>query len=66
MAAVLAEPLRESAQRALVSAYLAEGNCWEALRQYEAYKRLLHRELRLAPSALMLALIASLRAETHE
>ncbi len=51
LAAVEGEPLRESAQRALIRAHFAEGNPGEALRQYRSFKRLLHEELGLAPSA---------------
>jgi DNA-binding SARP family transcriptional activator len=49
-ASVRAEPLRESAHRAVVSAHLAEGNLGEALRHYEAFRRLLDEELGVAPS----------------
>ncbi|SNX55711.1 DNA-binding SARP family transcriptional activator [Streptomyces sp. TLI_55] len=49
-AAVRAEPLRESAHRALVSAHLAEGNVGEAVRHYEAFCRLLDEELGVGPS----------------
>ncbi len=51
LAAVSAEPLRESANAVLIKAYLAEGNTGEALRQYERYRDLLRRELDLAPTA---------------
>jgi DNA-binding SARP family transcriptional activator len=50
MSAIRIEPLRESATRALVSVHLSEGNAVEALRSYEAYKRLVHRELGVLPS----------------
>ncbi len=50
LAAVEAEPLRESAHRALIEAHLAEGNRSEAIRQYKAFKKRLHIELRLEPS----------------
>jgi DNA-binding SARP family transcriptional activator len=50
LAAVAGEPLRETAQIGLISAYLAEGNRCEALRQYERYRALLRRELGLEPS----------------
>jgi DNA-binding SARP family transcriptional activator len=60
LAAVAGEPLRESAHRAVIKAYLAEGNQGEALRQYELYRRLAHAELRVAPSAAMRALFAEL------
>ncbi|MFI9565883.1 AfsR/SARP family transcriptional regulator [Streptomyces rishiriensis] len=47
---VRAEPLRESAHRAVVSAHLAEGNLSEAIRHYCAFRRLLHEELGVEPS----------------
>jgi DNA-binding SARP family transcriptional activator len=50
MLATSAEPLRESAQRALIKAHLAEGNLSEARRSYRAYHDLLRRELGVAPS----------------
>jgi DNA-binding SARP family transcriptional activator len=50
LAAIAAEPLRESAHRALISVHLAEGNVWEARRQYETYRCLLWRDLGLEPS----------------
>ncbi|MET7443204.1 bacterial transcriptional activator domain-containing protein, partial [Streptomyces sp. NPDC005568] len=49
-ASVRAEPLRESAHRAVVSAHLAEGNVGEAVRHYEEFRRLLEEELGVAPS----------------
>jgi DNA-binding SARP family transcriptional activator len=51
LAAVAVEPLRESAQRTLIEAHLAEGNCVEARRCYEAYQALAYRELGVEPSA---------------
>lgn len=63
LAAVEAEPLRESAQRALVRAELAEGNRAEATRHYERYRRLLWDELGLRPSEQMEDLVRSLRAD---
>ena len=64
LAAVHAEPLRESAHRCLIGVYLAEGNKAEALREYCAYRDLLHDKLALEPSARMEELIAGLRI-TH-
>jgi DNA-binding SARP family transcriptional activator len=61
LAAVAADPLRESAHRVLIAAYLAEGNAGPALRQFETFSRLLHDELDLEPSAPMQALARSLR-----
>jgi DNA-binding SARP family transcriptional activator len=57
LAAVRAEPLRESAHQALVKAHLAEGNRWEAVRQYESCRRLLLEELGLQPSPALKALL---------
>jgi DNA-binding SARP family transcriptional activator len=51
MLATSAEPLRESAQRALIEAHIAEGNLTEARRSYYAYHDLVRKELGVAPSA---------------
>jgi DNA-binding SARP family transcriptional activator len=51
LAATRAEPLRESAHRVLIRAHLAEGNRWEALRQYHRCRRLLLDELGVEPEA---------------
>jgi DNA-binding SARP family transcriptional activator len=61
LAAIAAEPLRESAHRSLVAVYLAEGNPGQALRHYEKYREMLVRELGLRPSPLMDALVAPAR-----
>jgi DNA-binding SARP family transcriptional activator len=58
MMAVNAEPLRESAQRTLIDAHLAEGNWVEGRRAYEAYRRLIWHELGVAPSPNMLPSVA--------
>ena len=50
MRAVADEPLRESAQRALLSAYVAQGNLVEAQSAYAAFAGLLRRELGVDPS----------------
>ena len=60
LAAVQAEPLRESAQRALIEVHRAEGNHLEALRQYDAFAALLHAELGLEPSPGLRTLVADL------
>jgi DNA-binding SARP family transcriptional activator len=52
-AALAAEPLRESAHRALVRIHLLEGNAVEALRQYRLCRRLLAEHLGIDPSSLM-------------
>jgi len=57
LSAVIGEPLRESARRVLIQAYLAEGNRQEALRQYDAYRTLLREELDTLPSPKLQALV---------
>jgi DNA-binding SARP family transcriptional activator len=59
-AAVCIEPLRESAQAALIRVHLAEGNQSEALRDFDRYCRLLHTELGLAPTHQLHDLVACL------
>jgi DNA-binding SARP family transcriptional activator len=51
MTAVAVEPLRESAQRVLIEAHLAEQNWVEARRAFLAYRDVLRTELGVAPSA---------------
>jgi SARP family transcriptional regulator, regulator of embCAB operon len=53
VAAVAAEPLRESAHSALIRLHLVEGNRSEALRQYCRYRRLLRAELGVEPTAAL-------------
>jgi DNA-binding SARP family transcriptional activator len=62
LAAVACEPLRESAHRVLIKAYLAEGNACDALREYRLYEDLLRRRLGLSPSPLLDQLIEPVRA----
>lgn len=50
IAAVQADPLRESAHRRLIEVHLAEGNPAEAVRQYTSYRSRLRTELGLTPS----------------
>jgi DNA-binding SARP family transcriptional activator len=57
LAAVAGEPLRESARRALIEAHLADRNVDAALREYDAFRRLLQDELGLEPSADLRALV---------
>jgi DNA-binding SARP family transcriptional activator len=60
VAAVAADPLRESAHRALMRVHLAQGIACEALRQYERCRSLL-AHLGLEPSGTMEELVAPLR-----
>lgn len=57
MMAVSAEPLRESAQRALIEAHMAEGNWVEARRSFEAYRDVLDRELGTEPDPELAAMV---------
>lgn len=65
LAAVCAEPLRESAHRILIKAYLAEGNAGEAGRQYEMYRRFIHDELGAEPSDRMRMLMLGVPVRDH-
>jgi DNA-binding SARP family transcriptional activator len=56
-AAVAIEPVRESAHRTVVEVYIAEGNSACALKHYQRYRGLLHRELGVAPSRHMTHLV---------
>ncbi|WP_335337516.1 AfsR/SARP family transcriptional regulator [Mycobacterium sp. JS623] len=47
---VAEEPLRETAQSALIEAHLCEGNVIEARRQFELFARMLWTELGMRPS----------------
>jgi DNA-binding SARP family transcriptional activator len=55
--AIAAEPLRESAHRALIQAHLAEGNRLAAAHQLETYSRLLDDQLGVALPREMKALL---------
>jgi DNA-binding SARP family transcriptional activator len=55
--AVSAEPLRESAQRTLIEAHVAEGNLTEARRSFLAYRALVRRELGVDPSGDLSAVL---------
>jgi DNA-binding SARP family transcriptional activator len=60
MVAVAGEPLRESAQRALIAAHLADGNVGAAVGQYRVFARFLRSELGLEPSPAMQTLMDGL------
>jgi DNA-binding SARP family transcriptional activator len=60
MQAVSCEPLRESAQRALITAYVADGNVAAAVKQHDAFRDLLRVDLNLEPSAEMQTLVKEL------
>lgn len=58
LSSVSADPFRESARRALIVAYLAEGNLHQAIAEFTAYRHLLRSELRCEPSALLQKLVS--------
>ena len=58
MMAVGSDPLRESAQRALIEAHMAEGNVVEGRRSFDAYRELLARELGTEPSQELAAMVS--------
>lgn len=57
MSAISADPLRESAQRTLIEAHVAEGNLAEARRCYRTYRDLVRRELGVDPSDDLLKIL---------
>ena len=52
-----ADPLRESANRVLIEAHLAEGNLIEARRTYERYRDSVRRELGVDPGEQLASLV---------
>jgi DNA-binding SARP family transcriptional activator len=62
-AAIAGEPLRESAHRALISTYIAEGNLGEAFRQYRVFCDLAREQLGVPPSPRLRAMMSSLRED---
>jgi DNA-binding SARP family transcriptional activator len=66
LAAIRAEPLRESAQRTLIEAYLAEDNWAEAQRALTCYRDLLDRELGVSPSRELVHLVHYAARRRHQ
>jgi DNA-binding SARP family transcriptional activator len=64
LAAVRAEPLRESPRGALIRVHIAEGNPSEALREFARYGELLKLELGVEPTERLRALVAGLGTVT--
>jgi DNA-binding SARP family transcriptional activator len=60
LAAVRAEPLRESPRAALIRVHIAEGNPSEALREFARYGELLMLELGVEPTERLRTLVADL------
>ncbi len=60
LAAIRAEPLRESAHGALVKVFLAEGNQMEALEAFNRYRATLKQELGIEPTQQLVGLVKNL------
>lgn len=60
LAAIRAEPLRESAHRLMIRIHIAEGNYCEAIRHYHWYRRILREELGVLPSDKLRRLVANI------
>jgi SARP family transcriptional regulator, regulator of embCAB operon len=60
LAAVRAEPLRETSRAALIRVHLAAGNQSNAVGEYERYRVLLHAELGLEPTGQLSRLLGDL------
>ena len=57
LAALRAEPLRESSNAAVIRVHLAEGNQADALREFRRYRALLQRELGVEPTPELFELV---------
>src|SRR5205823_1458355 len=57
LAAVAIEPLRESAQRALIRVHIADGNHLDAVREYRSFRTRLAAEMDVTPSGQLESLI---------
>ncbi len=60
LAAIRAEPLRESAHGALIRVFLAEGNQMEALEAFNRYRGMLKSELGIEPTEQLTNLVSNL------
>jgi DNA-binding SARP family transcriptional activator len=63
LAAVQLEPLRESAQRAVIEVHLSEGNVAAALASYRSYRALLGAEVGLEPTPALRQLLTTATAD---
>lgn len=61
VASVAIEPLRETGRRVLINAYLAEGNTARAVKELEAFRDMLLRELGIKPSPDLQAIVPRFR-----
>lgn len=61
LSAIAIDPVRESAHCTVIAVHLAQGNTGSALRHYQHYRGLLHRELGVLPSPRMTKLLSPAR-----
>jgi DNA-binding SARP family transcriptional activator len=66
LAAFARDPLRESAHRLLIRIYLADGNPFDALRQFRLYRDLVRVRLGIEPSPQMFDLVGGLLRDDAE
>nr|WP_254056859.1 bacterial transcriptional activator domain-containing protein [Clavibacter michiganensis] len=59
--AIDVDPLRQTAQRCLITVHVAAGNQSDALRAYDMYRTRLAREVGLEPTAMLTELVSGLR-----
>jgi DNA-binding SARP family transcriptional activator len=65
LAAIAIEPLRESAQRALIRVHIADGNYLDAVREYRLFRTRLAAEMDVTPSGQLESLIHPLLVSRH-
>jgi DNA-binding SARP family transcriptional activator len=65
LAAVAIEPLRESAERALIRVHIADGNYLDAVREYRSFRTRLAAEMDVSPSGQLESLIHPLLVSRH-
>ena len=60
LAAIAIEPVRETSHRTVIEVHVAEGNAGCALKHFQRYRAMLHREVGVAPSPRMTSLVREL------
>jgi DNA-binding SARP family transcriptional activator len=60
LTAIAIEPVRETSHRTVIEVHVAEGNAGCALKHFQQYRAMLHREVGVAPSPRMTSLVREL------
>jgi DNA-binding SARP family transcriptional activator len=60
LTAIAIEPVRETSHRIVIEVHIAEGNVGCALKHFQHYRAMLHREIGVAPSPRMTSLVREL------